>query len=36
VIETPPKKTCAPCHDGRTAFKMTGHGCARCHAKSSR
>jgi len=27
----PPKRTCAPCHDGVGAFKMTGHGCARCH-----
>ena len=30
-IPTPPKATCAPCHDGRAAFKLTGHGCARCH-----
>ena len=29
----PPKSTCAPCHDGTTAFKMTGHGCARCHGR---
>ena len=27
----PAKSTCAPCHDGGAAFKMTGHGCARCH-----
>jgi hypothetical protein len=27
----PAKATCAPCHDGKHAFKMTGHGCARCH-----
>ena len=28
---TPAKKTCETCHDGKSAFKMTGHGCARCH-----
>jgi c(7)-type cytochrome triheme protein len=27
----PAKVTCAPCHDGKIAFKMSGHGCARCH-----
>lgn len=31
AMPTPPKKSCAPCHDGDIAFKMTGHGCARCH-----
>jgi c(7)-type cytochrome triheme protein len=31
AIPSPPKATCAPCHDGRAAFKLTGHGCARCH-----
>jgi c(7)-type cytochrome triheme protein len=30
-IPGPPKRVCAPCHDGRAAFKLTGHGCARCH-----
>ena len=30
-IATPPKPTCAPCHDGTTAFKLTGTGCGRCH-----
>jgi hypothetical protein len=30
-IPAPPKRTCAPCHDGGVAFKLTGHGCARCH-----
>ncbi|HWN67979.1 MAG TPA: cytochrome c3 family protein [Haliangium sp.] len=30
-IPGPPKRACAPCHDGRAAFKLTGHGCARCH-----
>jgi c(7)-type cytochrome triheme protein len=33
VIETPKKAACADCHDGRTAFKMTGHACARCHGQ---
>jgi len=31
AIGAPGKPTCAPCHDGVVAFKMTGHGCARCH-----
>ena len=33
-IRPPPKRTCAPCHGGGKAFKMTGHGCARCHGES--
>ena len=33
AVGAPPKAACAPCHDGRAAFKMTGHGCARCHGK---
>jgi hypothetical protein len=33
AIRPPAKPTCAPCHDGVGAFKMTGHGCARCHGK---
>src|SRR5262249_59395142 len=33
VIETPKKAACAPCHDGKMAFKMTGHACARCHGQ---
>jgi len=32
-IAAPKKAICAPCHDGRTAFKLTGHGCVRCHGK---
>jgi hypothetical protein len=32
-VAAPAKPSCAPCHDGRIAFKMTGHGCARCHGK---
>jgi hypothetical protein len=32
-IDTPKKAMCAPCHDGARAFKLTGHGCARCHGK---
>jgi c(7)-type cytochrome triheme protein len=32
ALPSPPAKaTCAGCHDGSAAFKMTGHGCARCH-----
>jgi hypothetical protein len=30
-LATPPKPTCAPCHDGATAFKLTGTTCTRCH-----
>jgi len=30
-LPTPPKATCAPCHDGTTAFKLTGTTCTRCH-----
>ncbi|HET7503714.1 MAG TPA: cytochrome c3 family protein [Kofleriaceae bacterium] len=32
ALPTPPKGTCAPCHDGATAFKLTGTTCTRCHA----
>lgn len=31
AIPTPAKATCAPCHDGTTAFKLTGTTCTRCH-----
>ncbi|TMQ21908.1 MAG: hypothetical protein E6J90_00530 [Deltaproteobacteria bacterium] len=31
ALATPPKATCAPCHDGTAAFKLTGTTCARCH-----
>jgi c(7)-type cytochrome triheme protein len=31
AMPTPGKPTCAPCHDGKTAFKLTGTGCKRCH-----
>lgn len=31
TMPTPAKPTCAPCHDGKTAFKLTGHACSRCH-----
>jgi c(7)-type cytochrome triheme protein len=30
-IATPQKSACVACHDGQTAFKVTGTGCARCH-----
>ncbi len=31
ALPTPAKATCAPCHDGTTAFKLTGTTCMRCH-----
>jgi c(7)-type cytochrome triheme protein len=31
ALATPAKPTCAPCHDGTTAFKLTGTTCTRCH-----
>ena len=31
AIARPTMATCDPCHDGATAFKTTGFGCARCH-----
>jgi c(7)-type cytochrome triheme protein len=31
ALATPPKPTCAPCHDGTAAFKLTGTQCTRCH-----
>ncbi|HEX7836262.1 MAG TPA: cytochrome c3 family protein, partial [Kofleriaceae bacterium] len=31
ALATPAKATCAPCHDGATAFKLTGTTCTRCH-----
>jgi c(7)-type cytochrome triheme protein len=30
-LATPAKATCAPCHDGAAAFKLTGTTCTRCH-----
>lgn len=33
-LPVPSKATCLPCHDGTTAFKVTGHGCARCHVST--
>ncbi len=32
-LAPPPKKGCEPCHDGKAAFKLTGHACKRCHEK---
>jgi c(7)-type cytochrome triheme protein len=34
-LATPAKPTCAPCHDGATAFKLTGTTCTRCHPGTS-
>ena len=31
TLATPAKATCAPCHDGARAFKLTGTTCRRCH-----
>ena len=31
TLATPGKPTCAPCHDGSAAFKLTGTSCTRCH-----
>jgi c(7)-type cytochrome triheme protein len=31
AMPTPPKASCAPCHDGQTSFKLTGTSCGRCH-----
>jgi c(7)-type cytochrome triheme protein len=31
ALATPPKASCAPCHDGTAAFKLTGTHCTRCH-----
>src|SRR5262249_9115870 len=30
-LQTPRKAACAGCHDGATAFKLTGTTCTRCH-----
>jgi hypothetical protein len=35
ALGTPPKATCAPCHDGAAAFKLTGTTCTRCHQGTS-
>jgi c(7)-type cytochrome triheme protein len=36
ALATPPKPSCAPCHDGSTAFKLTGTTCTRCHEGAPR
>lgn len=35
-LPTPAKSSCAPCHDGRTSFKLTGTACTRCHVGATR
>lgn len=35
-LGTPTKASCAPCHDGATAFKLTGTTCTRCHEGAPR
>ncbi|MBP6837559.1 MAG: hypothetical protein KA190_09655 [Kofleriaceae bacterium] len=32
-LPAPTKATCAPCHDGAIAFKLTGPACERCHGR---
>jgi c(7)-type cytochrome triheme protein len=32
-LTQPKMEGCGACHDGARAFKVTGFGCARCHAK---
>ena len=34
ALPTPAKATCATCHDGARAFKLTGTTCRRCHKGS--
>lgn len=34
-LAAPAKATCVGCHDGTTAFKVTGTACARCHPGST-
>lgn len=36
ALKTPPKSTCAPCHDGSRAFSLTGTTCTRCHVGGER
>jgi c(7)-type cytochrome triheme protein len=36
ALATPPKPTCAPCHDGTFAFKLTGTSCTKCHPGTSK
>ena len=33
-LAVPEKQTCARCHDGKAAFKLTGTSCMRCHPGS--
>lgn len=33
AIRAPTMPSCDTCHDGKIAFKSTGFGCVRCHAK---
>jgi c(7)-type cytochrome triheme protein len=33
-LPAPPKQQCAPCHDGKKAFKLTGTQCRLCHPKA--
>jgi len=33
-LATPPKPTCASCHDGASAFSLTGTTCRKCHTSA--
>ncbi len=35
-LAAPKKASCQPCHDGGTAFKLTGTTCTRCHVGAPR
>ena len=34
-LPTPPKATCAGCHDGKHTFKLTGTTCRKCHVNGA-
>jgi hypothetical protein len=36
ALPAPAKASCAPCHDGAAAFKLTGTTCTRCHPGAPR
>jgi hypothetical protein len=35
-LTAPRMAGCGQCHDGKQAFKVTGFGCAKCHATEPR
>ncbi len=36
AIPRPTMKSCGSCHNGKTAFKSTGHECTKCHGPARR